>query len=105
MLLTLDVRMFHTMHSGWKTWFGDFMEFLGLDMNAITDVEYSPECGVMWVWYLRLNPETGNPYADPKNKDEVAHDILMFFFDKAPAKINLWEWERAMIAYQGDQGA
>jgi hypothetical protein len=104
-LLTLDPKMFNTLTVGWQSWFRTFVESLGLEMNAITEVEYSPECNVMRVWVLRLHPETDSPYVDPKNRDEPAHDIFMFFFDKKPSRINLWEWERAMIAYQGDQGA
>ena len=97
--------MFNTTPPGWQDWFAGLMKSLGLDMNQIMEVEYSPECGVMWCWYLRLHPESNTPYVDPKNKDEVAHDVLMFFFDKRPTRIILWEWERAMIACRGDQGA
>lgn len=93
------------MNPGWKNWFESVMDSLGLNLYQITNLEYSPECGVMWVWYLRLHPESNTPYVDPINRDEVAHDVLMFFLDKKPARINLWEWERAMIACRGDQGA
>lgn len=106
MLLTLDPQLFNTLSESWQVWFKDFVQkTLRLNINAITEIEYSPECGVMWVWYLRLHPETGSPYVDPKNRDEPAHDVLMFFFDGKPVRVILWEWERAMIAYQGDQGA
>lgn len=100
-LLKADPALYNAMHPGWQSWFSSWMEFCGLELNRIMYTEYSPETGILRVEYLKLNP-MGTPYVDPKNKDQPAFDLLLYFFDKTPARINIWEWEKMMPSFFPD---
>lgn len=93
--------MYNAMPWKWQEWFKGWMESIGLKYDRITYCEYSPEAGVLWVQCLKLHPVTEAPYVDPKNKDEPASDHFMYFFDKKPARINLYEWEKMLEKIDG----